>query len=288
MNNINCILSELKSLDLSVYPIEKANALLAELRQMGLLITVLNPGNEIYRMRLGIGYRTAKELSYKPEEYCEKCQRANLRGETIFYGIIGNNDERQTASAEYVGMCECSNLLWDTDVEKGSEELSCGRWLVKKSLRLVSIVHPFVFKDIDNPLLNTIIKDYKKNRFNAGFDMIQEFFCHEFSKPVDRESDYNYLISALITKRLISEFGFDGVIYPSQRAMGKVGLNVALSKTVIDNGKIELVKILELKCYRYKMKMTCINMKYVDYPSMNEQSKTIDDKEVWKDLMNEQ
>ena len=282
--DIYSIISELKSLDLSSYPIDKVRGLLSELKQRGLLITELNPGYVIYRMRPGFNYRTKEDISYNLEQNCTKCQRASLRGETVFYGIIVKNNNEQTSSAEYVGMCECSNLLWEENVEKSTEMITCGRWSVKKTLRLVSMVHPNVFPSVDNPLLNQIIKDYNKHRFNEGFNIIQEYICNEFSKPVDRKDDYNYLISALFTKRMITEYGFDGVLYPSQRAEGKVGLNVALSKTVVDNFKIELEKIYELKCFRYKKEMQCINERYIDYPSMEEHVVPINDDEIWKGL----
>lgn len=280
--DINSIISELKSLDLSSYPIDKVRGLLSELKQRGLLITELNPGYVIYRMRQGFNYRTKEDISYNLEQNCTKCQRASLRGETVFYGIIVKNNNEQTSSAEYVGMCECSNLLWEENVEKSTEMITCGRWSVKKTLRLVSMVHPNVFPSVDNPLLNQIKKDYNKHSFNEGFNIIQEYICNEFSKPVDRKDDYNYLISALFTKRMITEYGFDGVLYPSQRAEGKVGLNVALSKTVVDNFKIELEKIYELKCFRYKKEMQCINERYIDYPSMEEHVVPINDDEIWK------
>ena len=285
---VDYVLTELKSLDLSSYPIDRATRLLSELKGNAILVTVLQPGNEIYRMRRKFGYRNKDDFSYKDEKDCKWAQRASLRGETAFYGIIGENNKTQTPSAEYVGLCECSNLLWDTNIEKGVEENSVGRWLVTKPLRLVSMVHPTVYKDIDNPWLVAIKREYNKYRFNDGFDTIQKFFCDEFSKPVNREQDYNYLISALFTKRMVSEYGFDGIVYPSQRCGGKVGLNIALSKPAVDNKKIDLVKIYEVRCFKYKGKMQCINERYIDYPSMNEHVVKIDNNEVWEELKNNQ
>lgn len=288
MRTVDEILFDLKSLDLSTYPVEDANYLMSELRQKGFSNIVLQPNLELYRMRPGIGYREKKDFSYKPEECCTKCQRASLRGNTVFYGIIGNDDKDQTASAEYVGMCECSDLLWETNVNQKTEMISCGRWLVTEPLHMVSMIHPDIFPDINNPWLEKIKSSYKKHRFNEGFDTIQKFFSTEFSKPVDREQDYNYLISALFSYRVINEYGLDGVVYPSQRCEGKVGLNVALSKSAVDNGKVDLVKIYELKCYRYKRRMRCVNVRYIDYPNMDEHVVATDDNEIWEDLKNNQ
>ncbi|MBU1719830.1 MAG: hypothetical protein KKA07_12255, partial [Bacteroidetes bacterium] len=103
---------------------------------------------------------------------------------------------------------------------------------------------------------DTILKDYPKDNTDR-WGIFNEFIASEFAKETIRESDYEYLISALFTERLFNLYPlFDGVLYPSTRVGGE-GFNIAIKSESIR--KIRLTGVLESMVYKYKEKVVVDN-----------------------------
>lgn len=84
--------------------------------------SVASKGFTIVRARRGDGYRTQTEVSYKTASLCKTAQRASLPNQTIFYGVL-SDDERHLENARAICVAECSSLFREGILAAGREKL---------------------------------------------------------------------------------------------------------------------------------------------------------------------
>lgn len=240
------IISQLKKLDLSTYPIEQVKALVNQFQPKMLNITISGP-LFIERLRPGSGYTKREEVTYKTGSINDHFNRATIPGQTVFYGTVCHEDEPEQ-NRRFIALCESSRLAKTNPPESGREEFTLSKWCLKRDIHLGVIVNDKIFEGKSNVLLNDAKNAYK-HHFTfvdapLGLTEYCDFVTEEFSKPVSQ--DYEYMISAIIAERMMNASGLDGIIYPSVRTKGVGGMNVALKKSCVDEALVlEQVAVME-------------------------------------------
>lgn len=255
--SIQTTLDKLRALDLSKYPYYVVKELFRDFGQVGFVVFTLHPGKVVTRARLGSGYVNKSDLSYKPQNYNDKCQRASTPYSTMFYGTIVDGDNTLDGT-RLIAASECSQLLRGGKDTSGIEKITFGRWQVTKDINLVSIVHEDVFSEVKNNILLNELRGACET-FSKKFpdikddnDSIAKFLTEEYSKP-DAINDYDYFLSAVFSDFIVSDLGYDGVVYPSVQAGGQIGLNVAIKPNTVDEN-MRLDVIGESTLYKNKDK----------------------------------
>lgn len=201
---------------------------------------VLPIGSVITRLRMGVNYYEEKDLSYKPSALCTAYQRASLPGETVFYGVISDNENRLD-HARIISVNECSPMCRKSK-EKGIEEFTCSQWITTTKLKLLGFFSSQTFTDCsDNELIEQCRGYYEKmlERVTASeqkdWEDIAGFLSHQFYKRVPDGHDYEYKITANLSSIIHRlPYSYDGIAYPSERTNGILGLNVALFPEAAD------------------------------------------------------
>lgn len=241
------VIQKLRGIDLSLYPFNEVRSLVQEFQSIKVIRITIEPGAIISRVRKGNGYKSRKELSYPPVESCQSCQRANLPNSTMFYGTISDS-KSPTVDNRAIAMSECSSLAREGKESKGIEYFTISNWCTRKTLRLATIVDDKVFENISNNTLLQVAKSkYDEFKILPEYEEYARFVAAEFSKPV--EKDYEYLISAAIAYAYVHLSNFDGIMYPSVRIGGQMGMNIALKPDVADSS-LALQNVGELVYYK--------------------------------------
>lgn len=251
--NINEIISEFKSLDLSAYPKKEIRKLFKKVGAIGYVIVTFHKGKSIMRARPGSGFSKKSDFSYKPQEFNSTYQRASTPQNTMFYAtsIPENIEKGELDNMRIIGLAETIPMLRDK-TSSGYQKISFGRWYVKEDINLIAIVHE---KDYYNKSKYTqeLVNAYDEFISNAPKEIIekslkfQSYLASEFSKE-EINSDYDYMISAIFSE-LVTEQGFDGVFYPSVRVAGE-GFNIAITPDATE--KMGLYVAGECSIYKLK------------------------------------
>lgn len=239
------IINNLRELNLSKYPYFEAKELIRNFGEVGCITFTLHPTKTITRARTGIDYTNKSDLSYKPQKFNDKCQRASTPNKTMFYGTI-IEEERSLIDTRIIAASECSVLLRGGLESTGIEKITYGRWQVVNDINLLTIVHKDIFSDVANKLLKELQNAYEG--FAEEFPDIEEknylimrFLAEEFSKK-NIANDYDYFLSAIFSEFATSDLGYDGIMYPSVQAGGDLGFNVAITPEAVDkNLKLDIV-----------------------------------------------
>ncbi|GHT39887.1 hypothetical protein AGMMS49965_07200 [Bacteroidia bacterium] len=239
MKAVKETLSELRGLELSSYPYFEVQELIRSLGKSKFLGFTLHPGKYLMRVRYGANYTKKSELTYLPQYKNTKCQRASTPNSTMFYGTIVSN-EQDLDEARMIAACECSPLLRKKQKTCGIEKITYGRWRVTKDINLVVILDESMYAGVFNNSLLTELKEAFDGYIKSAPDIedscrqISKFFSEEFSKD-NIKHDYDYFLSAIFTEVITNDLGFDGVMYPSVRAGGQLGFNVAIKPKTVDD-----------------------------------------------------
>lgn len=231
MNTLETI-EKLGNLDLSTYPLNEIKNLINGFNCLKVVRLRLSPNTLITRIRRGRGYSRREELSYPPVTVCQKCQRASLPMQTMFYGTLSDSVSA-TVDNRAIALSECSSLTRQGIASKGIESFTVSNWSVVKPITVAAIVDDIVFENIKGNKLLELAKD-KFKEFNTSdeYNSYARFVANEFSKPV--VYDYDYLISAAISDAYVHQVNFDGIVYPSVRIGGQAGMDIALKPNVVD------------------------------------------------------
>lgn len=248
MRNYKDIIQRIRSIDLNDdSKTKEIRALLSQLRYPIILSNAV-AGSYVTRARRGKGYRDKQDMSYKPSSLCKTYQRATLPNQTVFYGII-SDDERHLENARAIGVSECSVLADNGYNSIGREYISVSQWVTTENIAVACIISANSFKDVhNNRLLENLRQDFiNKHNDDEEALFVSDFIVDEFSKKVTRGHDNEYKISALYTDMLLYGAGFEAVAYPSVKLGGQAGLNIAIRPDVADS-KLTLFRIAE-QCY---------------------------------------
>ncbi len=253
MRLLNGHVNSLKELTLSSYPVKDIKSVFEKFGVIGIIKIPLNEGKSIIRARPNENepFNKISELSYKPAKYNTRYQRASTPNTTMFYGCVAPdnivNDEPY--NEKVTAIYEASKLLRQGIIE-GEEKITFSRWIVKKDFSLVAIVYhkDFIDKYSHTRELSTAHQNFLKLHPNVREKsmLVTEFIASEFAKN-EIQSDFDYLISALFTEKVLS-LGFAGVYYPSVRTEGQ-GINVAIAPHFVENN---MEPVFAGECTLYK------------------------------------
>ena len=215
----------------------------------GIAVT-LNKGNVLHRTRMGRGYKSAKELTYRSANANTKMMRATLPGETAFYCCI-SDDAQLFDKVRMICLAECSSLARAGKDSYGREQLTTSLWLLKDNIRVLSFITDETFLDNkDNKMLNMFREQYAstKSRLTSEQFSLIRLINEEFTKVVSEGNNEEYLLTAnlvhdaLYTLIDVTRKPFDAVVYPSVQTEGRWGLDMALRPDVADK-KLQLMKV---------------------------------------------
>lgn len=241
-------LSQLKAIDFSHSTPETVREILSS-TQIPIIEYTIFPGVYIIRGRKGLNFHKKEDMTYCPVQYCKNFQRATLPGQTMFYGVI-SDDQSHLENARAISAIECSALCKEGTQSFGRESFTISHWIVEKPLRVCSFVSDTTFANINNNILLNQIREAFIRHHNNSTEYIKRvarFISDEFAKTTNDPSEY--LISATIATDCINDLGFDGVIYPSVKLGGQAGLNIALSPHAVDT-KLRFERTLEQTIYK--------------------------------------
>ena len=264
--NTKEIIEKLKGLDLSTYPFNEIQTLIGEFDGLKVVRLPLEPNTLITRLRRGRGYFERKDVGYPPRKFCNKCQRATLPGQTMFYGTLSDSN-LASVDNRAIALSECFTLTKQGKESKGIEHFTVSNWVVVKDIRVVAIVDDVTFESVsNNELLQSLKKIYCDLKTEPDFDEYARFVAEEFSKVV--ENEYDYLISAAIADAYVNRVKFDGIAYPSVRMGGQAGMNLALKADIADE-RLMLYRTAEMTLYKNGEKSLAVIDRVSDMQSWN-------------------
>ena len=211
----------------------------------------IRKGIYILRGRRGSGYTKRSQMTYCPAEKCFSMQRATLKGQTMFYGVI-SDDQSHQENARAIVTGECSKLCREGTSSIGRETISLSHWEIVKPLHVVSLINDETFTEVkDNIILNQLRDAFtlfhgEQNSSDEEKE-ISKFISSEFAKKVN--SNNEYLISATIATDIVKDMGFDGIVYPSVPMGGQAGLIIAITPKAV-NRKLRFRRTLEQTFYK--------------------------------------
>ncbi len=252
--NVKLAFEKLSQLDLSTYPLDEAKNLIRQFGKFGCVLETLHKGKVIIRARPNYGderFKTPSELSYKPQQFNKTFQRASTPNRTMFYGtsIPEVLEKGELDNHRVVGVLESLSWLRDKST-KGIQKITFGKWVVKKDINLLALVHHEAFHK-ESSLTREIVNYFNEfiEKYPEEKDTTLAIFAKEFAKDVKREDpDYNYLLSASFAEIAV-DMGLDGVFYPSLRVNGQ-GFNVAIKPETADNN-LDLEAAGECTIYKH-------------------------------------
>lgn len=279
------ILEELRNLDLKVSNPDDVRRLLTEYSILCVPFHI-KKGVYVLRARKGGGFIKRSEMTYCPAIKCSTLQRATLAGQTMFYGVI-SDDQSHQERARCIAACECSTLCRDGDSSVGRETFTVAHWEVTKPLYVVSLITDNTFPDVhDNILLNQLREAYvlfhRNKKSTLDERTISQFISDEFSKVVKNNENYNYLISATVATDIVNDMGFDGIVFPSVQLGGQGGLNIAIKPHAVNN-KLKFIGTLEQSLYKSE-KTSFLRIKRATMKGITRQINQVPDSYIIREL----
>jgi hypothetical protein len=241
MTPANEIIENIKKMDLSTYPHDAILEQFKKIGKAGLVLNTLHPNYEVIRVRPNQGgerFSRVDQLTYKPQEYNKTYQRGSTPNKTMFYGSSTQSDipGANTAIGRITAVLEALPRLREADSEF-SQKVTFSKWTVINNIDLATICfdkdlhqnfvdHKYVYEQFEKFLDN--FPAYKERTLE-----INSYLAKEFSNPEPNSgSDFLYMPSAIYTE-MVSEFKYEGVVYPSVRTIG-LGINVAINPISAD------------------------------------------------------
>lgn len=186
----------------------------------------LTPEHYIYRARPhdpGIQFTKRSEVSYNPFSDCIATGRANMRGNSVFYGAVSSQEIKL---GYVIALQEASHIRhgWIPNVQT----FTISRWRPRRNVELATFVPSKtlaagmsvaqdMYRAVEEMLGSLHGED--KERAQEMIDVLSD----EFSKEVEGPDDY--WISSLFAHQMYSVKL--GIAYPSKRA-DYMGFNVAV------------------------------------------------------------
>jgi len=265
------LIKKLKSFDLKAVSDDEIKFVLPNIKLLAGLLFKIQRGRAIYRsQKMDEEYTThhyKKRISYNPSP--KNYGRCNLPGQSIFYGSITTlkTDEdlkgKVIKESDYefnknvhgylVNICECSDLIQEPEVE-GIEIFTVGMWRVQEDFEIPAIVDHQPTTSLAKEMKDGLGSFYSNlsSDDSKKFGILNEYLSEEFSKPVEKEKEYLYKISAHLSNYILNSKKL-GLLYTSVKS-NREGYNIALRPELINEGKIELERVALVKIYKGKGK----------------------------------
>lgn len=278
--DINTIIEQLKSLDLSTYPKDEILSLFKQVGKIGHVVVTFHRGKSVMRARPnynGERFEKKSDYSFKPQEYNTTYQRASTPNQTVFYAtaIPETLQPGELDNMRVIGVAETIPMLRDK-TKSGYQKVSFGRWYVHEDIHLLAIVQKDKYAE-ESSYTKELSDAYKEFIAGTPKDILERslayttFLADEFSKE-DIRGDYDYMISALFSE-LVTQRGLDGIFYPSVRVGGK-GFNIAITPEATK--KLGLYVAGECSIYKLKDHTVVGNDAIIELNGTEEEFKLVD------------
>lgn len=269
---IDDVIQRLKDIDLTTYPYQEIKRLLKNhIGEIFVVERYFHEGKQLMRARLNEKYddryNKKRDLSYKPKEFNKTYQRASTPYNTMFYACyLSENPSDKEINSMRVP-CVMESIYKEFNDKKSSfyKKVTFGRWEVIQDLKLFPLFLSDNFSE-KTSYLKEIKDNYDKNLKEIENECIVDksrkiltYLANEFSKE-NINGDYDYMISAIFSE-IITELGFDGVLYPSVRIKGQ-SFNIAITPKATE--KLKLIAVTESSLYKYKENVQIGNDAFVE------------------------
>lgn len=254
MNNINQIIETL-----DVIPkLEKNKDIFFNeffnLGIIGVIETKLHEGKYLFRSRINednSSFLSQEKISYPPTP-SKYFGRAHCPKGNMFYGSFtpSYSSKDEIRHAYIINAYEICTFLRDKK-SKGEKRITIGKWRVKNSIRLATIIfhdklqNKTVLSQNLNFNFNNNLQSFPQ--FSQDTNIWNKFISQEFAKEVNKSNSSEYIISATYSEFLLNK-GFDGIIYPTVCLDGR-GFNIAIATNVVDTS-LELEIVGEGRFYK--------------------------------------
>ena len=172
------------------------------------------------------------ELSYPPAEFA-RTDRASLEGKPMFYASVFTKDTEKTKSLpRIVSALETIPLLKDIGAS-GVKVMTQSVWMVNEP------IHAFAFPFSDKykracSEIDMLNKGWNKTLIMNYSNESIEFFTYIGDLMALPQTSCLYDITATCVDYILSNFNFEGVIYPSVPVEGE-GMNICIKPAVVDS-----------------------------------------------------
>ena len=236
------ILEKIQALNIKDEPISELRNIIKEYDFNNIIIPfIIKKGTKLFRARINDErkeFNLISKLSYPPKSACNYYQRANIKGEPMFYASIqepNSNDSIYDCLAAM--LFESSNFARNTKID-GKQVVTYGVWEVKRDLNVFSFPYSHdSFKTPSKYLFEQqnllISKLNKSNGYDFKENKLLGFLAKSISSTSKSESDY-FIIANIIHHILFGFSDYDGVLYLSTRMNGLV-VNFALKPDIVDH-----------------------------------------------------
>ena len=194
------------------------------------------------------------EISYNPHDHLIEPGRFNLAHEQIFYGAAPIDSAN--ASGQLTSICEPCKELFDSECENDLKYFTIGKWNIVKPIKIVVLTF---FKEAQqkSPQLNNLNPHYlnflKLSCSHTDLEKCLRFYTF-FSGYAARKYDSpdKYLLTTAFFHALKKYYGDElGILYSSSMTDNN-GLNLALTKNLIEDNYLKLEGALMFKSMRGK------------------------------------
>lgn len=259
-SQIEKTISELQIVDLSNVSYEKIYSVLFNLLEHIPIPSVdLAPGAVIDRARIHTKnelFTSEKDISFRTDYSNIKMQRANISGQSMFYGATPT---KEVDTPRITLLHECSEVFRKkTPIEEINETIwmTVGKWEVISPIKCVEICfHENAIQK--NSRVKEAFKKHSDNLYELTKEKVDDiytihkFLSNEFAKEFCPNEDFYKITAAYMNFVLImgQHMNIQGIVYPSVRTDFK-GSNVALLPEVVINGSLELRNVSLIKCFK--------------------------------------
>lgn len=197
-------------------------------------------------------FNKASDISYNPFPGLIKLNRFNLEHEPVFYGAVPISSDK--ADGVLTTICESYKELFDNSSTVNIQYVTIGKWNVIKPIKMAMLTFYETawaksehVKNI-NPIYAEFIGLSCNDEDNKKCLMVYEYFSQCAGKRFDTRN--SYLITTAFYHAVQERYGSEtGIIYSSS-STDNYGLNIVLSKEIIDGGYLELNHVVMYKCER--------------------------------------
>lgn len=190
------------------------------------------------------------ELSYPPAKFA-RTDRASLEGKPMFYASVFTKDaEISNALPRIVSALETIQLLKDIGAS-GVKVMTQSVWNVNEPLHVFAFPFSDKYKRACSEI-EMLNKGWNETlRMNYSDESI-EFFTYIGDLMAQPHTSCLYDITATCVNYILSNFNFEGVIYPSVPVEGE-GMNICIKPEVVDSKISFLTAAVEI-VLRHEMK----------------------------------
>lgn len=197
-------------------------------------------------------FETKTDISYNPNFSESKASRFNLAGDSAFYGAVPLSTD--TANGALTTILESLKEIFDDNHSIQEQFYTIGKWEMIKPIRLFALTFfdEAINKSDEVKRINNIFKKHLEDICNKK----DQLKCSRFYGFVSTfagkfcEDEKEYLLTTAFFQAIQSYYGEEiGILYSSAMSEN-TGLNIVLSKEILDNNYLKLTDVVMYRALR--------------------------------------